>query len=326
MSDNEEIENSVRDQERDFIVTVENLTARESACLRLFCNRELSLDIPEMSSDHLKVELLRYKKYKTEIRECLEDVRNQALVPEEYFEWLQSNLRAQIFTLIYMRQITIETIESLNKERKESGNSYLHPPSYGTIRLDHNGYIIEQIYDLFDSYQLEFNPVIKDKKIRYIEDIRFLWSSIYSQKSYKKLLEEDNEEQIEWAKEYLQKKDCYIANIHGTVSYQQNKAVLLASLDLIEFKSGILKKSEYQESLDKNQFMNRMKKSWAQKKLRDSGEAKTLHHFALTKNTKKRLDEMVEDNDEKQVDLLSRLINEEYETYHLDKNGQKIYR
>ena len=317
--------NSVSAQEKDFTVTIDKLTARESACLRLVCNEDLDLNIPKMSSDSFKIKLLHYKKYKPEIMRCLGYVRNQALVPEEYFEWLKRNLRAQIFTLIYMRQVTITTIKSLNKERKESGHSYLHPPSYGAIPLNHNGYIIEQIYDLFDSYQIESKAVVKGKKIHYIENIRFLWSSIYRQKSYKNLLEEDNQKQIEWAKEYLQKKDCYIDNIYGIVSYQQNKAVLLASLDLIEFKSGILKKSEYQESLDKNQFMDRMKKSWAQKKSRDAGTARKPYHLPLKTNVKDKLEEMAKINNKKSEDMLEWLIETEYENHHLDKYGKDKY-
>lgn len=322
MNDNE---NSVSAEEKDFIFMIEGLTDRESACLRLVCNEDLNLNIPKMSSDRFKVELLRYKKHKTAIMKCLEYVRNRALVPEEYFEWLKSNLRAQLFTLIYMRQITIETTEYINKERKESGQSYLHPPLYESIQLNHNGYIIEQIYDLFDNYQIEYKPVVKDKKIRYIENIRFLWSNIYCQKSYKNLLEEDNEEQIEWAKEYLQKKDCYIDNIYGTVSYQQNKAVLLASLDLIEFKSDILKKPEYKESPAKNKLMDRMKKSWAQKKLRDSGKARKPYHLALKKSVKDKLDEVAKINNKKSVDMLELLIESAYENQRLDKCGQDKY-
>ena len=322
MSNNE---NSVSDQENDFIFTIEGLTTRESACLRLVCNQDLNLDIPEMSNNRFK-EIILKGKYKEGVINCLEHIVRKHWVPDEYFDWLKDSLRAQLFTLVYMRQIAIETIESINEDRKNNGESYFHPPSYRTIKIDHNGYIIEQIYELFDNYQIGDNYVDKHKKINYIENIRFLWSGICDHDSYIDLLEESNEGQIKWAKKYLKDKNLYLDNIYGAFSDEQKKAVILASIDLIEFKSGILKKSEYQESLDKNQFMNRMKKSWAQKKLRDSGEAKTLHHFALTKNTKKRLDEMVEDNDEKQVDLLSRLINKEYETYHLDKNGQKIYR
>lgn len=318
MNNNEEKESNVSDRETDFTSTVENLTDRELSRLRVFCNADLNLGIPEVSSHRLKEIILRGK-HDQAIINCLEFVVKKDLIPEEYFDWLKSNLRAQIFTLIYMRQMTIATIEYLNKDRKESGDSYFHPPSYGTIRLDHNGYIIEQIYDLFDNYQIEYKPVVKDKKIRYIENIRFLWSNIYCQKSYKNLLEEDNEEQIEWAKEYLQKKDCYIANIYGTVSYQQNKAILLASLDLIEFKSDILKKSEYKESHAKNKLMDRMKKSWAQKKSRDAGTARKPYHLPLKTNVKDKLDEVARINNKKPVDMLELLIESAYENQRLDK-------
>ena len=323
MNDNE---NSVSAEENDFIFMIEGLTDRESACLRLVCNQDLNLNIPKMSSDRFKVELLRYKKYELEIMKCLDYVRNQALVPEEYFEWLESNLRAQLFTLIYMRKITIATIEYINKGREEDGHSYLHPPLYESIQLNHNGYIIEQIYDLFDNYQIEHNRVVKERKIRYIENIRLLWSCICDQDSYTDWLEENNEGQIKWAKKYLKDKNLYLDNIHGTFSEQQNKAVLLASLDLIEFKSDILKKPEYKESHAKNKLMDRMKKSWAQKKLRDSGKARKPYHLPLKKNVKDKLDEVARINNKKPVDMLELLIESAYENQRLDKYGKDKYR
>ena len=322
MNDNE---NSVSDQEEDFIFTIQGLTTRESACLRLVCNQDLNLDIPEMSNNRFK-EIILKGRYKEGVINCLEHIVRKHWIPDEYFDWLKDSLRAQLFTLVYMRQIAIETIESINEDRKNNGESYFHPPSYRTIKIDHNGYIIEQIYELFDNYQIGDNYVDKHKKINYIENIRFLWSNIYCQKSYKNLLEEDNEEQIEWAKEYLQKKDCYIANIYGTVSYQQNKAVLLASLDLIEFKSDILKKPEYKESHAKNKLMDRMKKSWAQKKLRDSGKARKPYHLALKKSVKDKLDEVARINNKKPVDMLELLIESAYENQRLDKYGKDKYR
>ena len=199
MSNNE---NSVSDQENDFIFTIQCLTTRESACLRLVCNQDLNLDIPEMSNNRFK-EIILKGKYNEGIINCLEHIVRKHWVPDEYFDWLKDSLRAQLFTLVYMRQVTIETIESLNKERKENGDSYLHPPSYETIQVNHNCHIIEQIYDLFDNYQIEFKPVVKDKKINYIENIRLLWSGICDQDSYIDLLEESNEGQIKWAKKYL---------------------------------------------------------------------------------------------------------------------------
>lgn len=327
MYGNEERENYVSDQERDFTSTVENLTDRELSRLRVVCNEDFNLDIPDISNNHFKEKILK-NKYNKGIASCLEFILKEDLMPEKYFFWLKGNLRAQIFTLIYMRKIIISTIGSINEDRKNNGDSYLHPPSYGKITLNANGDIIGQVQDLFDNYKTGLEPelITEDRKIGYMEKLRVLWSTIYDKCGYNDWLEQDSEKRIKWAKNYLKGKKHYVNNVYGTFSDQQYKAVLLASLDLIEFKSGVLKRSEYQESVTKNKFMDRMTRSWAQKEFRDSGKAKTLHHFALTKNTKERLDEMVEDNDEKQVDLLSRLINEEYETHHLDRNGQKKYR
>lgn len=316
--------NSVSEQEKDFIITVENLTARESACLRLVCNADLNLDIPEMSSDRFKEIILRGK-YNQGIINCLEHIVRKHWLPDEYFDWLKDSLRAQLFTLICMREIAIETLGSINEDRKNNGESYFHPPSYRTIEINHNGYIIEQIYDLFDNYQIGDNYVDKHKKINYIENIRLLWSAICDQDSYTDWLEESNGGQIKWAKKYLKDKNLYLDNIKGTFSDQQKKAVILASIDLIELKSGILKKSEYQESLAKNKFVDRMKKSWAQKKLRDSGEARKSYHLALKENVKDKLDEMARIDNKKPVDMLELLIESAYENQGLDKYDKDKY-
>ena len=319
MNSNEERENNVSDQERDFMLTIKNLTPRELSRLRVVCNEELNLDIPKVSHDLFKEIILKSKYYK-EIIDCLEFVKKY-LILEEYFDWLKSNLRAQIFTLIYMRKIIISTIGSINEDRKDNGDSYLHPPSYGKITLNANGDIIGQIYDLFDNYEIEFRPVAKDKKTLYIEKIRLLWSSVYGQCDYNDWLEEDSKNQIEWTKNYLKNKNHYVDNIYGISSSQLYKAVLLASLDLIEFESGILKKSEYQESIAKNNFIDRMKKSWNQKKSRDAGTTRKSYHLALKTNVKDRLDKMAEIDNMKLVDMLEMLINSEYESRHRDKYG-----
>lgn len=318
MNNNEEKESNVSDWETDFTSTIENLTDRELSRLRVFCNADLNLGIPEVSSHRLKEIILR-SKYKQEIINCLEFVMKKDLIPEEYFDWLKSNLRAQIFTLIYMRQMTIATIEYLNKDRKESGDSYFHPPSYEKIKIKANGYIIEQIYDLFDNYEIEFRRVAKDERTRYIEGIRVLWSSIYDQCDYNDWLEQESKKQIQWTKSYLKGKNSYVDNFHGISSEQQYKDVLLALIDLIEFKSGVLKKSEYKESSDKRAFVDRMKKSWAQKKSRDAGTARKPYHLALKTNVKEKLDELAKINNKKPVDMLEFLIESEYENQRLDK-------
>lgn len=322
MNDNE---NSVSDQEEDFIFTIQGLTDRESACLRLVFNQDLNLDIPEMSNNRFK-EIILKGKYNEGVINCLEHIVRKHWVPDEYFDWLKNSLRAQLFTLVYMRQVTIETIESINEDRKNNGESYFHPPSYRTIKINHNGYIIEQIYELFDNYQIGDNYVDKHKKINYIENIRFLWSGICDQDSYTDWPEESNEGQIKWAKKYLKDKNLYLDNIHGTFSDQQSKAVLLASLDLIEFKSGVLKKVDYQDSVAKNKFVERMKKSWAQKKSRDAGTARKPYHLPLKTNVKDKLDEVARINNKKPVDMLELLIESAYENQRLDKYGKDKYR
>lgn len=308
-----------------FYHKINNLTDRALLCFILLYHEEINLNISEIHESDLRSEILKLEKNSKEIINNLESMLKIYFVPEQYFEWLEDNLRAQIFTLIYVRRKTITIINNKNKKDKPDVFGYLYPPSYGGIHINKEGFVIEEIYDLFDNYRIGVDYVSKDIKIKIIEEARFLWSSIYDQWEYEYWLEDNNENQIRWTKNYLIKNSLYIDNIYGINSEQQYKSIILASLDLMEFKDDILKKFNYKKSSTKEKFINRMKASWDQKKRRDAGEEKKPYHLALTKHTKARLDKMAEINNVKPEKLLEDLINLEYEECYLDKNGEEKF-
>lgn len=315
----------LNEQNTDFVSKIKNLTDRELLFLRLACNKELGFTIEEMSANCVKETILRLNKHENEILVCLKNIFKKYFVPEENFEWLEGNLRAQLFTLVYVRWRNVASIHFKNKYEEVDVFGYLYPPSYADININKKGFVIEQIYKLFDEYQIGVDYITKDEKIKIIDKARFLWTSVYDQWDYAYWLEGNNEIQMRWAKNYLIKNNLYIDNINGVNSEQQYKSIILASLDLMEFKDDILKKSNYKKSSTKEKFINRMKASWDQKKRRDAGEEKKPYHLALTKHTKARLDKMAEINNVKPEKLLEGLINLEYEECYLDKNGEEKF-
>lgn len=308
----------LNEQNTDFVSKINNLTDRELLCLRLVCNKELGFKIEEMSANCVKETILRLEKYDNGILECLETMFKKYFVPEENFEWLEDNLRAQLFTLVYVRRRNVALIHFKNKYDEVDVFGYLYPPSYTDINIDKKGFVIEQIYKLFDEYQIGGDYIDKDVKIELIDKARFLWASIYDQWDYASWLEDNNEIQMRWAKNYLIKNNFYIDNINGVSSKQQYKSIILASLDLVEFKDDILKKSNYKKSSIKEEFIDRMKASWNQKKRRDAGEEKKLYHLALKKHTKAKLDKMAMVDNKKPEAVLEELINREYDYNYFD--------
>lgn len=59
-------------------------------------------------------------------------------------------------------------------------------------------------------------------------------------------------------------------------------------------------------------YLLKMKKTWSQKKFRDSGKANKLYHLPLSETTKRNLEKIAEFNNTNQAAILERLINDEF--------------
>lgn len=246
-------------------------------------------------------------------------------IEEEYFEWLSKNLRAQFFVLLCLRFIPHLEVVNRNKINSKNVVGYLYPPEYSDILIDRNGYIIECIYELFDTYTLDFVFQEKNKKIKIMEYARLLWSDLYSQCTYTEWIKAADDYQVKWLKKYLEDKGLYINDIKGISSTEHFHTVLLAALDFIDIKPFIQENKKYKESDSKKKFIDRMKRSWSQKVHRDSGKAKKKYHLPLAVTTKDRLSKISMVEGVSESDILERLINEEYGLKYLDLNGQDKY-
>ena len=77
---------------------------------------------------------------------------------------------------------------------------------------------------------------------------------------------------------------------------------------------------------DKKLFLDRMKKTWSQKKFRDSGKAKKPYHLPLTKNTQKQLEKLAELKNCRREQVIEQLIEKEFVLLNLDENGKPKYK
>lgn len=171
-------------------------------------------------------------------------------------------------------------------------------------QINDRNYLIE----LIDSIKLT-----KDLKINQINQIKSLWSNYESKQKDIKWIDEYNIAQVNWAWDYLKKSNnlAFLPNPPMETLYRY--FYVIASLDLMGFT----------KNLDaKELFLNKMKKTWAQKKYRDSDKIKKPHHLPLTKNRHEQLKNLAEYFNKSIPDVLDFVIEKVYTECMTDTDGK----
>lgn len=156
-------------------------------------------------------------------------------------------------------------------------------------------------------------------KINFMEKIRIEWENHI--KKFNPLynwIDPLNETQINWAINYLEKKEKKFTNLFVNKENIDKYYELLILFDNI-FPFYI--NPDYIKCIN---FFEKMKKSWGQQKYRDSGKIKKLYHLPLTKNTQTQLEKLAELKNTKKENIIEELIDQEYSKY-TDSNGKFKY-
>lgn len=211
------------------------------------------------------------------------------LIPLEYLEWIEKNDNRKIIWLIHKIQSEFS----------------LTP----TILI--NG---DPFKDFI--YHLDIIPLDVNHKIFFIQNKKIEWLNIKTPDKEIKWLDETNNNQLTWAWEYLIK---FYKNINIFYPPQNNMDLYNAILISLDNMS-------YGVPSDKKLFLDRMKKTWSQKKFRDSGKAKKPYHLPLTKNTQKQLEKLAELKNCRREQVIEQLIEKEFVLLNLDENGKPKYK
>ncbi|MBO2694654.1 hypothetical protein [Shewanella algae] len=181
--------------------------------------------------------------------------------------------------------------------------NYRH--EYPVIRINHSCFKdthntvgrIEQIKAAFRT-----GEVCKQGQLEIVELVKQLWPEIYENKAFAGWLNQKNQEQVDWAWEYMQeaaKKVYPKIPTHWTpASDIERYWALLAMYDLIE------------ENDTKELHSFKIKRAWSQKKYRDKQGDKKPYSIGMTAKTKQQLDELTEHYDTKITNLIERLIKD----------------
>lgn len=280
------------------------LSDREAMCLQDYLVKTLDREFVELPftnlQKHLKSELFTYNNYADLIEEGLL-FSGSYLVPEEKFQWLTNDLRAQIFTINVLQK----------DERTES------------IINKYSTSIMDSIYSYFDFLSFKDKQVKLDVKVDLLARAKVMWDAVCEKDNYSKWLKEDNVKKIEKACEYLKNNNRYVdANIHNS-NYSEIRSRILASLDLIDHPTDIATSQNYKQSDTKVLFIRNMKNAWVQQEQRDKGKTKKPFHLPLTVSTKANLEELARFNNLKTSQQLEELINSAHKKIFFDTDGKR---
>jgi|GEM_PF-1036019 len=211
------------------------------------------------------------------------------LIPEEDLKWIdKKNHRLLIWCLNNLNRPipnTFHTSLVLPKRRPKMP----HLDTFAAIRH-------EEIMTSIDIW-----PINREGKINFLLEKKNEWAHHKTHDKQIKWINQKDEVQLVWAWEYLEnhRKALRIPKPADLMEYH---AAVLASLDDMS----------YSHPAEKKLFMEQMKKTWSQKKYRDSGKAKKPYNLPLTIQTKKKLDWLAENSGQKPTEILEQLIEESY--------------
>ena len=159
---------------------------------------------------------------------------------------------------------------------------------------------LSAITNYFDSVEQESdNPRPLGLQQEELKKIKYDWGIISSRINNIKWLHEKNEEQCEWAWDYLLKNNGALNFLNSNSSMSRYCAIQI-SIDLC-----------FPSEDSRTLLLIRMNKAWNQKKQRDNINGKKAYNFVLNIDTKEKLDKLAQYKGMKKNETIEWLINSE---------------
>ncbi|MBZ0330655.1 hypothetical protein KZO25_10050 [Halomonas sp. ANAO-440] len=234
---------------------------------------------------------------RTEKINWLNSCRNLSLLPDECFDWIETDERACCWAWGWLMK------NHLSEPPANPDGSKSYPPAteFQNSLVTFPTSPKERFYSIV--YFFDTGPVNLEAKKQLIESMKTIWISVLDNPHPLKFIDPSNETQCAWAWEYLQK--------HGvstpTFSPTNNKEKYLsavASMDL----SGVHRDT-------KRIFLMNMKKACDQKKYRENLKGKKPLNTFINEDSKQRLDYLAKQRGQNINKTLEWLIDKEYDSH-----------
>ncbi|MHA3981033.1 hypothetical protein [Acinetobacter venetianus] len=156
-------------------------------------------------------------------------------------------------------------------------------------------------------YNIDGINISIDEKILFLQNCFSFWNVNKLSDQEIKWLDPLNSEQLAWAWQYLAKHGLQIECFNFTYNDQSKYMSILACLDNLS----------YGTPESKELILLKMKKTWSQKKFRDSGKAKKPYHLPLTIETQAQLEELAKLKNMNKSKVLEAIILKEFNEFKL---------
>ncbi|MDM1018865.1 hypothetical protein QSV37_00845 [Acinetobacter sp. VNK23] len=256
-------------------------------------------------------------------------VKNRIL-PKEYISWISKTDYLLIFWLTQKLKQIIQPPQNYIKIEDKEVYSNILPQENTNIPaifppVGQNGIFIDQDFmkitsSLYDNFIYELDKLnlnLKEKN-DLIEQLKREWYKTKKNDTLEKWIDKKNTEQLNWICEYLNKKE--IKNICP------NLELIGWETNSDKYSSILFKLSEFSfdHSDSRQLYIDKMKKSWAQKKFRDEGKTKKPHHLPLTKESIRQLQQLSRLMNMKEQKIIEILIEEKYQK-EATRHGIPLY-
>lgn len=256
-------------------------------------------------------------------------VKNRIL-PKEYISWIPKTDYLLIFWLTQkLKLIFTPQKNHIKIENKEIYSNILpqentNAPAIFPL-IAQNGVFINQGFmkitsSLYDNFIYELDKLNLDLKEKndLIEQLKSEWYKTKKNDTLEKWIDKKNTEQLNWICEYLNKKEiqntCLNLELIGWKTNSDQYSSILFKLSEFSFN----------HSDSRQLYIDKMKKSWAQKKFRDKGKTKKPHHLPLTKESIRQLQQLSQLMNMKEQEIIETLIEEKYQK-EATRGGIPVY-
>ncbi len=223
--------------------------------------------------------------------------RKNAIIPDEITAWIdRDNQRQLIWAIFNLGNPFTLPFQSTPASPARFINSQFNPPEMPLIQTTHVELRYDSIIAALDKW-----PHNLDYKIEFILNKKKEWAALIEKDSRTNWIDKRNSEQLSWAFNYLQSQGY--KNIPTPTNDSECYGAVMSAFDSMAY---------YQHPAERTLFIEKMKKTWSQKKYRDSGNAKKPYYLPLSLKTRERLDWLAENYGCKPSEVLEKLISERH--------------
>lgn len=228
------------------------------------------------------------------------------VVPDEQLKWINPEDSRLLLNLL----VRIQSLKNCGNVPfiNPTTNNIIYPQHFLSLPV----FISNSLYNRF-RFELDTLNIPLLNKIEILNNEQYYWTQKNHNNKNHDWISDTNDNQINWAWNYLLKNNKFINRFNNPITPLDYFYYIQASIDqLIYFPTAecIL-------------FLDKMKKTWSQKKFRDSGKAKKQFHLPLTKDTHKKIEFLERYLNKSKSQVIEYLVEVEFQKTQTDEHGNK---